>query len=373
MKAITIVEVNKAKDFPPVQNVIKALLNDGCKVFLISRSIEELSTEIINHHNFLGFEIPWIEEKNFYDKVKHRIILNKYVRKKTAECMRQSDYLWTTSINSIRELRQDVFKYKHIFQLMELTRYGYLTALHIKYSLEKIAQHAHVVVAPEINRAYIEKVWWQLDKLPVVLPNKPYDINPGMLTSDMNNAIHKIKNEKRRIVLYLGGIFSDRNLEIVAKAIQCHDDYVLYIVGNVFSKEGKEQLSQLLHNYPVVYLGGFNSPKHLHFVKYAYMGVLPYKPIKSSSSSELNALYCAPNKIYEYAGFSIPMIGSNVLGLKLPFEKWNVGCCYDDNSLESVSAAIRNVEKNHSIMEKNCHKFFNDIDITQIIHTIIKD
>ena len=38
--------------------------------------------------------------------------------------------------------------------------------------------------------------------------------------------------------------------------------------------------------------------------------------IEGSGFTILNALYCAPNKIYEYAGCNIPMIGTDVLGLK---------------------------------------------------------
>jgi len=373
MKTITIVEVNKVIDFPPVHNVIKTLLVNGCRVNLISRSIDGLPGTIINNENFTGYEIPWIKEKGIITKIKHRVKLNHYVRSQTVKCMENSDFLWTTSINSIRELRHDVSKYKHIFQLMELTRYGYLTSLHIKYSLADIAKNAWKVVTPEINRAYIERVWWNLDTLPTVLPNKPFDIGTGNLTEELQPALEKVKNEKRKIILYLGGIFSDRNLETIAKAVKNSNDYVLYIVGKVFSKSGQEKIDYLLSNYPIEYLGGFNPPVHLNFVKYAYMGVLPYKPVKSQSSSELNALYCAPNKIFEYAGFGIPMIGSDVLGLKLPFEKWNIGCCYEDTSVDSIITAINNVDKEHDVMSRNCLAFYDSVDLHKIVMKIMEE
>jgi glycosyltransferase involved in cell wall biosynthesis len=371
MKRVTIVEVNKVTDFPPVQNVIRALIQEGCQVNLISRAIKYLPSQITDSPNFKGFEIPWIEETNIINKFRHRIILNKYVREQTKRCMENSDFLWTTSIVTIRELRKDIRNYRHIFQLMELTRYGYLTALQIKYSLAEIAQNAYKVVTPEVNRAYIEKVWWNLEKVPTVLPNKPFDLVPGSITEEMLSPIEKIKNEKRKVILYLGGIFSDRNLETIAMALKTRNDYVLYIVGKVYSKEGQEKIDYLQKNYPVEYLGGFNPPSHLNFLKYAYMGVLPYKPVKSQSSDELNALYCAPNKIFEYAGFGVPMIGSDVMGLKLPFEQWNIGCCYDDNSIESIMDAIDYVEKKYETMTEQCIEFYNSVDLNKIICGII--
>ena len=371
MKTITIVEVNKVTEFPPVQNVIRALLEDGHRVNLLSRAIKGLPSAITDNKNFRGYEIPWIEEKGIISKFRHRFSLNKYVREQTQELMKDSDYLWTTSIVSIRELRNDVKNYKHIFQLMELTRYGYLTALQIKYSLADIAQKAYCVVAAEINRAYIEKVWWNLKRVPKVLPNKPYSIDPGEVTEEIKAPLEKIKNEKRKVILYLGGIFSDRDLEKIAAVLKDKEDYVLYIVGKAFTEEGRKTLEYLQDNYPVEYLGGFNPPAHLHFLRYSYMGVLPYKPVKSQSSDELNALYCAPNKIFEYAGFGVPMIGSDVLGLKLPFEQWNIGRCYDESSPDSSSSAIECVEANYDEMKLNCQKFYESVNINEIVREII--
>ena len=170
----------------------------------------------------------------------------------------------------------------------------------------------------------------------------------------------------------MGGIFSDRNLETIAKALKNSDEYALYIVGKTFSDEGKKQLDYLIENYSVKYMGGFNPPLHLHFVKHSYIGVLPYKPVKSSGSDELNALYCAPNKIFEYAGFGIPMIGSDVIGLRLPFEKWGIGYCYDDNSTDSILSAIKKIEANYNEMNIRCKEFYKSVDIEKIITSIIE-
>ena len=368
---ITVVEVNRVVDFPPVINLIRVLLDQNHVVKLISRATDELPEDLKKDKNLFCFEIPWINENNILNKFLHRIKLNSFVRKKTKDCMKDSDILWTTSIVTIRELRKDVHKYKHVFQLMELTRYGYLTRFRFKFSLAKIARSAYKVVCPEINRAYIEKVWWNLQKTPSVLPNKPYSIEPGPLGDDIAQAISRIKSEKRKVILYLGGVFSDRNLKTVAEAVSRKEGYVLYIVGRTFSDAGKRTIDELVRDFNVEYLGGFNPPSHLHFLKYSYIGVLPYKPVKTQSSDELNALYCAPNKIFEYAGYGIPMIGSDVLGLKMPFEKWNIGFCYMDDSVDSILAAINKTEENYYTMKKNCLHFYDSINLDAIVKDII--
>ena len=95
--------------------------------------------------------------------------------------------------------------------------------------------------------------------------------------------------------------------------------------------------------------------------------------MKGGGLSELNALYCAPNKIFEYSGYGIPMVGSDVLGLKLPFEKWNMGVCCRDNSEQSIYEAIDKVDKAHEEMSKNSRLFFESVDLDESVKNILKD
>ena len=56
-------------------------------------------------------------------------------------------------------------------QLMELVEYVPKFPLIpkknlFKFNITKYAHHAWKIVVPEINRAYIQKVWWDLEKTP---------------------------------------------------------------------------------------------------------------------------------------------------------------------------------------------------------------
>lgn len=367
MKTITIVEVNDISMYPPVQNLIRTLLSVGYQVHLIGRNLKSISEDIKLCGNCDFYEIgtPRSSRLRFFNKIINRLRIRKKALKYLDSCMRDSDYLWTTSMATIRDIGNKALQYKNILQLMELSKYGYVWQPILRFPIDKIARQSWKTVVPEINRAYIQKVWWDLPRTPYVLPNKPFSIDPGTLTNDVQEAIQKMKQEKKKIILYLGVICSDRNFDTYATAIEQMNDYAFYVAGKIFSSKEEYILQDLLSKHNVVYLGAFDPPKHLVLVQYAHIGLLPYKPEKGDGG--LNALYCAPNKIYEYAGFGVPMVGSDVLGLRQTFEKWNIGRCCDFNDTDSIAHAINEVDDQHDEMSKNCYPFFDSVDLHKII------
>ena len=374
---ITIVETNSITFCPPDINLIENLLNNNHNVNLISNEINLLKNDILKHQNFKGFELDSLPRNGgVINRILSRIKQAKKCRELVRKSMKNSDILWTTSEQSVRDLGDLVLEYKHVFQLMELTYKGdYCLNRLFTFDLSKIAQHAWKVVVPEINRAYIMKTWFDLKKTPYLLPNKPYSLNIGEITGDMLHGLEKMKNEKRKIVLYLGGIWPDRDLEPVAKALsRMNDEYILYIIGKAYGKNSQQKLKELMGEYPIEYLGSFTPPKHLHFVKYAHIGLLAYRPEKNRDLGvELNALYCAPNKIYEYAAYGVPMIGSDVLGLRYAFEKFGIGAIYEDNSDLSIECAIKNIERDYKNLHERCYDFYNDCDLDAIVKRILYD
>lgn len=373
MKTITVVEVNDITLYPPVQNLIKVLLDLGYRINLIGTNLDNIAEDIKFTQNCNLVELGGLKNDLSIVRWIHKLILFRTVKKKVKLYMRDSEYLWTTSGDTIIALKKMVLNYKNIFQLMELIEYGVMFRGKIKIHLDKIAQKSWKTVVPEINRAYIQKAWWNLSKPSHVLPNKPYSLDYGKADAELEAAINIMKNDSRKIILYLGGLHSDRNFETYAKAISKMDGYVLYIVGKAFSGDPNALINKLTNDYGAVYLGFFKPPKHLALVNNAHIGLLPYMTTKTVSTSVLNALYCAPNKIWEYAGFGVPMVGSDVLGLKLPFEQWNIGRCCDINDDVAIIKAIEEVDRNHDEMSKNCYKFYDSVDLKKIVSEILED
>ncbi|MEW4354711.1 hypothetical protein AB1I63_07480 [Streptococcus pneumoniae] len=371
---ITIVHVGDFMGYPPVLNLVENLLCNGYSVQLVSMTnCEKIPQKLIQNENFKYIKSTLPLSGGLVPKLR-RVISEKNKLKSVVEnCMLDSDILWTTTDLTVKILGNMLFKYRHVMQLMELKERMplFFNSKRFDFPLSIYAQKAWKVVVPDLDRAYIQQVWWDLPVVPTVLPNKPYSVDYGQLSSEIMDIIQRMKEGEKKIIFYLGAIGPDRDLETFAEAIQRKENYCLYIAGKDIS--GGAYLDRILEKFSnIVYLGFFSAPQHLALLEHAHIGLTPYIPEKNSDNSELNALYCAPNKIYEYSAFGIPMIGTNVLGLKRPFEQYNIGRCCEDMTEGSILASLDDIEKNYDEMRSNCFKFYQKDDLDNIVREIIE-
>ena len=368
---IAVVLNRDISEFPPVVNLVLNLLNNGHLVTVVTKDQNGVLKSIKNKNLKYKLLVPY-ENENILNKAKIMMNNRRFLRYYVDKIMKYNDIIWTTTDATVREVGPILLKYKHVMQLMELIEYlPLIPQKHIlKYDIKKYARSAWKVVVPEINRAYIQKVWWGLKKTPVVLPNKPYDISIDDIPDELLPYIKKMESEKRRILLYQGVFYEDRNLEAYAKAVmKLQDTYAFYIMGG-----DNEYRRYLCDEYKhIVYVPFVSPPGHLVITEKADIGILPYvaKRVKNSNNSVLNPLYCAPNKIYEYAAFGLPMIGSDVLGLKSPFEKYDIGVTCKGNDVKEIIGKLKYIDDNYDKMSNNCKDFYNEIDLDKIVHDIL--
>jgi len=375
MDRIVVVHLMDLVSYPPVLSLVENLLNNNKKVYLISYGTKKAPSKITDNQNLKMYEVPTPKGKGVVSKLFRDYFRRLYTKNVVKKLMRKADILWTTTDISVRSLGNLVLKYKHVMQLMELEEsYPYIVGLkYPRFPLKKYAQKAWKTVVPEINRAYIQKTWWELEKTPIVLPNKPYSIDLSIRDDHIIKAENKLKNESRKIVMYLGNLSSDRSLSMFAKALyELGEGYCLYIVGKIDDSE-KNEFESLKKKYNnIEYLGYFTAPTHLNVLKHAYIGLLPYYPnSKHPFISPLNIQYCAPNKIFEYCAFGVPMIGTDVMGLKGPFERYNIGECCDFGDTNSIVKSIKTIEKNYSEISNNCRLYNKVFDLDEIVRDII--
>lgn len=88
--------------------------------------------------------------------------------------------------------------------------------------------------------------------------------------------------------------------------------------------------------------------------------------------SSLNRAFCAPNKIYEYAGLGIPSIGNKVPGLINTINKYKMGKCVNI-CVDNLKSAIKDIEKNYSDYSNNAYKFFNSTNNRTEIQKIVNE
>ncbi len=289
------------------------------------------------------------------------------------------DVVWTTTDISAREAGKALYDYKHVMQLMELVERVPLFFGKVPFrnkTVEETARRAWKVVVPEYNRAYMQQVYWSLPKVPYVLPNKPayHSLAAVPKNERYNEAMNTIKNERRKIVLYQGIFTHDRDLSPFAKAIErLGDEYVLYLMGRTDTPDAKNSVEMLVRDFSgVTYLGFIEPPNHLDFAKYAYIGLMPYVPLRNTRMSPFNAIYCAPNKIWEYTQFGLPVLSSDVPGIRLALESGDFGCVADISEEESIARAIKYIDSRHDIMSLNARKYYDSIDFDAIVADILE-
>lgn len=365
---VLIVHGFQIEHYPPVRNLIEILLRNGHMVTIITKGHIDLFDK--KNKNLKFIEIPANSNGFNLSSVMGYFKKCKIIQELVEREMPKNDVLWTTTDTTVRDLGKCVYKYKHVMQLMELIEdvpllpNQYIFWTHV----QKYAHKAYKVVVPEYNRAQIQKVFWNLEKLPEILPNKPVCVEVKAIPEEIKKFLDEVDKEERKIILYQGNFDGDRELNDYAEAVsRVSDKYCLYLMGR-----DSDFRVKLCEKYPdIKYIPFIKPPYHLLVTQKAFIGLLPYKAVKLGHLSPLNALYCAPNKIYEYAGCGLPMIGSDVPGLAIPFETNKIGLIRKDYTVDELVDFIKEIEANYASYKQNCLGYFESVDLDTIVEKIL--
>lgn len=356
---------------PMTVSVANMLSYLGMKVSVICTKSSEKVAELFDK------KIELIEVSDIYDgeasqfiKFRNMYIIRKALWSAIDKIYTNESILWVGHNITIKHLGNKLLRYRYILHLNELNEEIYYSSKFrfLKMNKEKIGNNAIAVVVPEYNRAHITKVLWNLNNLPFILPNKIYikdsitKKNEIMHSSEAKEILEKIKN--RIIILYQGAIFLERNIKIFAQSIGRMGNMYAFVImsGN---------LDQIDFNLPAnCYLINYIMPPyHLEVTSYASIGILTYTP-EYGRNSPLNAIYCAPNKLYEYSLFGIPMLSNDVPALKFIFETNNCGISLQNPSYKSISQAIEKIIENYDYYSSNSRKFYEKTDVLSIVKEI---
>lgn len=357
---IVIVHKSSISSFPPILSLIDVLFSLGVEIHIICG---EDNSEFLSDLRTKCKEIHVIPYSNYSGKI-GKIITWLNVRKKFWSLIIKHSYekelIWIPTADTTLALGKKLLKYRFILNIYEL----FDTFPRYKNGLEIFAKRAKVVVCPEITRAHIFKSWWNLKDLPVVLPNKPYFINREKfrpLPSEIQNIINKIKESNKKIAIYQGILTQDRGLDSLCKAFNFNKNFALILMG----KETKLS-KQLLINYPnIFYIPFILPPYHLNITSHANIGVLSY------DNSSLNNIFCAPNKIWEYSGIGLPMLGNEIPGLINVIENKKIGKTVNFEHVDRINEALDELDKKYESYCENSYNFFDSVDIKDVIQKIL--
>jgi len=221
---------------------------------------------------------------------------------------------------------------------------------------------AKMHVACEYNRACITKYFFGLKELPVIVPNKntqSESINKENLTE--YDVLKKIEGKKA--ILYQG-IFNypERRLDELCESVDyLPNDFVVVLMGG---GEGFIRLKEKYASSRVLFQNYVPFPDHMRITKSCFIGFLSYFPEPGNINSVLNTLYCAPNKIYEYACMGLPFISNDLPAIR-KIEKEDKCCvCVSSYTAESIASAILKINDSYDTYSRNAKEFYENENIT---------
>lgn len=373
MKKIIFIETDNIERYPPEISVLNALTRISsvditvcslCPSLYMQNYCFERNISLINANgeNLRGKNYSKI---GIIRKIYDYIINKKKIWHAINNVYTNDSILWINTFDTLKFLGKKLLNYKYILHLYELireTRFFYKFP-YPKYKFGLYLKTAYKVIECEYNRACITQAWFGLKNRPIVIPNKLYldktECETFQVTPEIVQQMKLL--EGKTIILYQGILGPERPVGIIAEAVsELGDDFAMVIMSN--SKLDKQYRN-------LVEIGFINPPNHLYVTQKAHIGILNYQANKNGFSGNdcLNSIYCAPNKLYEYSKYGLPMIGNDIPGLKYTIENSGAGICIENMTKDRIKDAIKKICQNYDEYKQHSLDFYNSVDVKKII------
>ena len=371
---IVFIHRNIFQNRPPVISVISHLTKLEKQPILITAGINEEYRNLLISKGVKVIVIPFQLKgnvvRNYIDSKKWGWTVEKCIRELSKN---EKLLLWIEGNYTFASLSAKIInKYPHILQIQELIDdygfKGWIKESIYKRKIGKIAQPAIGCIVNEYNRAHLIRAFFKLNKLPYILPNKPAFI----LSEDELKKLDDIYKEynnvfEKKVIIYQGLLTTGRSnfvpyLEAVKRLNEQSNEYRVVFVGKDFGMVN--QYKKL--GYDFVHIPFVPAPNYLYFTSKAYIGIVTYIP------DILNNVYCAPNKIFEYAAYGIPILGNDIPGLRFTIDANHCGKVSDDTP-ESVYEQLLYIINHYEEMSIAAKQFFDATDNYATVGRIISD
>jgi glycosyltransferase involved in cell wall biosynthesis len=179
------------------------------------------------------------------------------------------------------------------------------------------------------------------------------------------NKIDKIQNYSQKhgdlILLYQGAIIQATCIEQLIRAINnCDLPIKLNLIGSGpsdYLAKIKNLCGNQFNSSRVNYLGFLRRDQIEEYFYKSHVGIVFYH-----NPNDVNEHYCAPNKLYEYISYGLPIICSNNPSLKF-VEEEGIGIQVDPTNIDEICNAIRTIGSNKDeliSMQKRCIRLFKE-------------
>lgn len=364
MKKIVYILKTKLHYYPPCVSQIRMIKKLGVDIEVLYGTCHEKTLEMLENEGIKCIKVANLkdENKSFFQKLsswlRFRIGLSKLMKKYD----KNNTLFWFGTAETAIPMLLKTKRYKYNLTLLELLDDDKIK----RFLLKGIIKNAISICCCEDTRAWIVKYWFSLDELPFVFPNKPYEqlTTPHAKPSTelTEKIIKDIKNSN--VLLSQGVLQTPEELIEFAKALNHTKKKYKFVLMGI----DKYNCVEKLKNYydDIYYIEYVPAPLHLEITSYARIGINFYRP------NCLNKAFCAPNKIYEFSGFGIPIIGNNIPGLKNTIGLFKAGLCIDLKE-ENIIKAINEIDENYDEYSKNAKIFFEHTDNLETMKKLLKN
>lgn len=354
--------------YPPCLAQILMLSDLGADLVVYHGINSEYIDNLLDSRNIEHHLLESDSLKNSKIQSVKKIFSYKSEVKRIIKELPQSAVLWFGNCESFMTLGNSLNGRRFVASVLEL----YDDQKWIDLLLMQILPKASLVICCERHRAAIMKSRYKLKTTPAVMPNKAYDLSDengeedaiDNIDTSVLEAVQRYKNS--RIVLYQGIIGRDRPLANIARALAMIDDpdVVFWIMGKG-DIQLVDEVKEIYHR--TVYLGFVPSPQHMLVTRHAHIGIANY------DYSNLNNIFCAPNKIYEYAKFGMPMLTSDNIGLTETVGAAGAAECVDFSDVTEVKNGLEKILCSYDKYHKNAMEFYKQTDNQNIMNRIYKE
>ncbi len=224
------------------------------------------------------------------------------------------------------------------------------------------------VVCCEPTRSVITKAYFSLKDKPITIPNKPFFDSCYQYKKSID--LEGLRDKK--IIIYQG-IFNypERKMEELCESLNhLPSEFVLLLIGR--SNQYKDMLEKKYKSERVFFVDFIPFPDYLSLTAKSYIGILNYNSIPGNMYQSLNTLYCAPNKIYEYAYYNLPVISNELLALSEVFSKHKFGIALEKFEPLEIASAILYIDQNYDSFSNEAAGFYNNFDLNVEIEKLIQ-
>jgi hypothetical protein len=334
---ILFASINSFLGYPPIKQIFLHLKSEN-DIYYIQSDIREFE-------NF--FDIPFVNKKTIFFYPNSKLYNSQSRSQKIFKYIFLIFYYLTFKFKFKKEaitiVTIDLFtlllsllikggKSKIIYiqyEVMELPRLNRLDKLLFRL-IKKRSKKIDIIITPEENRTNILKD---------LLPNSKHETFFTIPNSNNNILNIQSRDNDKIIITHVGAVGLNHNIRSFLNSIAALDNrkYEIRFIGTI-----KPEVLDLIKKFNYFNVKIFGQIKHNELEKYYLetdIGIILYR------DDGINYRFCAPNKLYEYWSYGIPVLGDILPGLQSVFKECCLGELVDMSYSSNISNSILKLSK----------------------------